>query len=61
MWKTIALVLEVLLKLAALWHKGKPQRDTQDDREDITNRDTDAVSARIDKLLTKARNRAERS
>ena len=54
MWKLIAGILQLILLVLKWWGTGKPQRDTQNDRQDIVDGNTDAVSARIDRLLTKA-------
>jgi len=62
MWKTVAGILLLLLEY---WISKAPERkerdnekEKQDGREDVVNGDVDAVVARIDRLLTKARDRA---
>jgi len=59
MWKFLAVALEVIVRIAG-WYAEKQKETIQGGRQDIVDGNVDAVSARIDRLLTEARDRAER-
>ena len=67
MWEAIGAALLIILSLLGVWAGGSKKREEkqadeqmQQGRKDIVDGDTDAVSARIDRLLTKARDRNQR-
>jgi hypothetical protein len=67
MWEAIGTALLIILAILKVWVGGSKKREEkqvdeqmQQGRKDIVDGDTDAVSARIDRLLTKARDRNQR-
>ncbi len=67
MWEAIGAALLIILAILKFWIGGKEKREEkqadeqmQQGRKDIVDGDTDAVSARIDRLLTKASDRNQR-
>lgn len=64
LWTIIAPLLETILIGLRWWWSNKKKKEEderlQQGRKDIVDGDVDAVSARLDRLLTKARDRAER-
>ena len=67
MWEAIGAALLIILAILKVWIGGKEKREEkqadeqmQQGRKDIVDGDTDAVSARIDRLLTKASDRNQR-
>ena len=68
MMEAIGAALLIILTLLGMWAKGADKRqekkqyeDLQQGRKDVADGNVDAVSSRIDRLLTKARNRDQRS
>jgi len=68
MMEAIGAALLIILTLLGMWAKGADKRqekkqyeDLQQGHKDVADGNVDAVSSRIDRLLTKARNRDQRS
>jgi len=67
MWEAIGAALLIILAILKVWIGGKEKREEkqadeqmQQGRKDIVDGNVDAVSARIDRLLTKASDRNQR-